>query len=72
MMQIIEYTLMALGTLCVLASLGLHYRRSGEPVAVAKIIRGQLALNSREFFANRVGLYLLVMGVLVRYVNQLG
>lgn len=70
-MQIIEYSLMLAGTFNIFTSLFIYYRRSGDTLSFSKIVRGQLELNSKEFLINRVGLYVLVMGVVVRYVNQL-
>jgi len=69
-MELIEHTLMAIGTLIVLASLVLYHRRTHERVNPVKLVKGEIALNSREFLANRTGLYLLAMGVMIRYVNQ--
>ena len=71
MLQILEYTLMLSGLAIVLGSLVFYSKRTGDRVTPPKLVRGQVALDGREFLANRVGLYILVMGLLVRYVNQL-
>lgn len=71
MMHILEYTLMIAGLLTVLGSLAFYYRRTSNSVTPAKLVKGQIELDAREFLANRIGLYILVMGLLVRYVNQL-
>ena len=71
MMQILEYSLMAVGIITVLTSLIMYRSRTQDSLSPVKVLKGQLELNAREFLANRVGLYILVMGLLVRYVNQL-
>ena len=70
MMQLIEYTLMLSGVCTVLASLVMYYFRSQQVVSIGKLLKGRIELNAREFLLNRVGLYVLVMGLLARYVNQ--
>lgn len=69
MMQVIEYGLMLGGVITVLTSIFYYYHRTGDSFSFMRIVRGQLELSGREFLFNRIGLYLLVMGVVVRYVN---
>ena len=71
MMQILEYSLMAVGIITVLGSLIMYHSRTQDRLSPVKILKGEIQLNAREFLANRAGLYVLVMGLLVRYINQL-
>lgn len=70
-MQILEYVLIIAGAFTVLASLLMYRGRTQTSIGPVKLLRGQIELNATEFLANRIGLYLLVMGVVVRYVNQI-
>lgn len=70
MLDLVEYTLMVVGATAVVTSLVLYNRRTGLPIRIRKILKGEIGLDSREFLTNRIGLYLLVMGVMVRYINQ--
>ena len=70
-MELVENTLLILGVIAVLWSLTRYYRRTREKVSPGKLLKGMVSLNASEFLANRLGLYLLVMGVMIRYVNQL-
>jgi hypothetical protein len=71
MMNVIEYALVLSGVITICTSLFYYYRRTGDSVQVGQLLRGKLELDGREFLFNRIGLYLLVMGVMVRYVNQI-
>lgn len=71
MMNVIEYALVLSGAITICTSLFYYYRRTGDSVQVGQLLRGKLELDGREFLFNRIGLYLLVMGVMVRYVNQI-
>ena len=71
MMQVLEYALMLAGALTIATSLFYYYRRTEAVFSFGRVIGGKLELDGREFLFNRIGLYLLVMGVMIRYVNQL-
>ncbi len=71
MMLIIEIALVLSGIITIVTSLFYYYRRTGDRVQLGQLVRGKLELDGREFLFNRVGLYLLAMGVMIRYVNQI-
>jgi hypothetical protein len=71
MMLIIEVALILSGLITIVTSLFYYYRRTQEKPAIGPIVRGKLELDGREFLFNRIGLYLLAMGVMIRYVNQI-
>ena len=71
MMQILEVALMLSGAITILTSIFYYYRRTEEAFSIGRVVGGKLELDGREFLFNRIGLYLLVMGVMIRYVNQL-
>jgi hypothetical protein len=71
MMEVVEYALVLSGVLTIATSVFYYYRRTGAKFQVGQIVRGKLELDGREFLFNRVGLYLLAMGVMIRYVNQI-
>jgi len=71
MMEVVEYALVLSGVLTIATSIFYYYRRTGAKFQVGQIVRGKLELDGREFLFNRVGLYLLAMGVMIRYVNQI-
>ncbi|TFH68990.1 hypothetical protein E3W66_03350 [Gammaproteobacteria bacterium LSUCC0057] len=71
MMTVIEYALVLSGVITVCTSLFYYYRRTGDKFRIGQLLRGRLELDGREFLFNRIGLYLLAMGVMIRYVNQI-
>ena len=71
MMEVIEYALVLSGVITIATSIFYYYRRTGDQFQIGQIIRGKLELDGREFLFNRVGLYLLALGVMIRYVNQI-
>lgn len=71
MMTVIEYALVLSGVITVCTSLFYYYRRTGDTFRIGQLLRGRLELDGREFLFNRIGLYLLAMGVMIRYVNQI-
>ncbi|MFB9886340.1 hypothetical protein [Balneatrix alpica] len=71
MLKIVEPVLLLVGLAVLLGSLIMYGRRSGDWRSILVFWRPTIAFSAREFFINRVGLTLMALGVVVRFINHL-
>ena len=64
----VEQGSLGLGVLIVLLSFALYIKRTGDFKAVIFFWQKRLELTRQEFVANRIGLGLMILGVVVRLV----
>ncbi|MDC0379994.1 hypothetical protein OAM79_05830 [Litorivicinus sp.] len=64
----VEQGSLGLGALIVLLSFALHIKRTGDFKAVIFFWQKRLELTRQEFVVNRIGLGLMILGVVVRLV----
>ena len=64
----LEQGALAIGALIVLFSFALHIKRTGDAKAIIFFWQKRLQLTRQEFIVNRVGLGLMIVGVVVRLV----
>ena len=64
----VENGALLLGLAVVIASFAVYIRRTGDIKAVIFFWQKRLALTPKEFILNRVGLGLMILGVLVRLI----
>ena len=64
----VEQGSLGLGALIVLLSFALYIKRTGDFKAVIFFWQKRLELTHQEFVVNRIGLGLMILGVVVRFV----
>jgi len=64
----LEQGALAIGALIVLFSFALYIKRTGDAKAIILFWQKRLQLTRQEFIVNRVGLGLMIVGVVVRLV----
>ena len=64
----VEQGSLGLGVLIVLLSFALYIKRTGDFKAVIFLWQKRLELTRQEFVVNRIGLGLMILGVVVRLV----
>ena len=64
----VEQGSLGLGALIVLLSISLYIKRTGDFKAVIFFWQKRLELTRQEFVVNRIGLGLMILGVVVRLV----
>lgn len=69
--EIVENILILLGLGFMMTSMIKYYRRTGDKGLVKKIWFMKLELSKSEYLLNRIGLYLLIMGIIIRFMNNL-
>ncbi|WP_339860461.1 hypothetical protein [Paremcibacter congregatus] len=69
--EIAEHGLVILGVLFMVVSLIKYYRRTQDKGLLKKIWFKKLDLTKVEYLLNRIGLYILILGIIVRFMNHL-
>ena len=69
--EVIENILVLLGLGFMITSMIKYYRRTGDRGLLKKVWFLKLDLSKAEYLLNRIGLYLLVMGIIIRFMNNL-
>ncbi|WP_417624334.1 hypothetical protein [Paremcibacter congregatus] len=69
--EIAEHGLVILGGLFMVVSLIKYYRRTQDKGLLKKIWFQKLDLTKVEYLLNRIGLYVLILGIIVRFMNHL-
>ncbi|PHZ85203.1 hypothetical protein [Paremcibacter congregatus] len=69
--EIAEHGLVILGVLFMVVSLIKYYRRTQDKGLLKKIWFQKLDLTKVEYLLNRIGLYVLILGIIVRFMNHL-
>ncbi|NCW08289.1 MAG: hypothetical protein EBW40_00875 [Gammaproteobacteria bacterium] len=64
----LEQGALGIGALIVLVSFALYIKRTGDAKAVISFWQKRLQLTRQEFIVNRLGLGLMVLGVVVRLI----
>ena len=64
----VEQGSLGLGALIVLLSFALYIKRTGDFKALVLVWQKRLELTHQEFVVNRIGLGLMILGVVVRLV----
>lgn len=68
---ILENLLLVSGLLTVLASFALYLARTKDIKALLFFWQKRLALNPREFIVNRIGIGLMVSGIVIRLIYHI-
>ncbi|MGA1206670.1 MAG: hypothetical protein EBS77_02505 [Gammaproteobacteria bacterium] len=67
----LEQALLLIGLCIVCLSLLRYWRRTGDWKAIAFFWQKRMVLERNEFLINRVGLSLMILGVVIRFVYHL-
>ena len=70
-MQLLETLLLVLGLGVTLIAYGMYIHRTQDVRSVVIFWASKLALSRREFRLQRVGIVLMLLGVVLRYLNIL-
>lgn len=65
-----EHILVGTGVVFMALSLIKYYRRTGDHGVVRKVWFRKLELNKNEYLLNRAGIYILILGIIVRFMNH--
>lgn len=68
-LYILESALLVIGLLVIVYSLFLFIKRTGDYKAVLLFWQAKLTLNEQEFRLNRMGIGIMLGGILLRFIN---
>lgn len=68
LLNIVQYVFLLAGFVAIIASFFLYVRRTGDFNSLFIFWSPRIALTRREFFINRTGIVLMLVGVLFRMV----
>ncbi|MAU41100.1 MAG: hypothetical protein CMF31_05715 [Kordiimonas sp.] len=69
--ELAENILLIVGLIVMGWSMYRYFSRTKDKSLIKKIWFGKLQLTKNEYLLNRIGLYLVVMGIAVRFINNL-
>lgn len=69
-LDIIEPLFIILGFVVFLASLAMFVMRTGDLKAVLMFWQAAIAFSHREFVVNRIGITIMIMGLILRFYNS--
>ena len=69
-LEVLEPALLIVGLVMYLVSLGMFIKRTGDVRAVLMFWEARMHMNQKEFITNRLGLTIMFMGIVLRFLNN--
>lgn len=69
-LDILEPTLLTLGFAVFVGSIILYLKRTSDYRAVMMFWQAEMELSHREFIIGRIGIIMMVMGIMLRFANS--